>query len=156
MPTTPILLPLLSVLAGSVTASTQNTSPDEQAIVGVLEKFADGWNRHDAKAFSMVFAEDADFTNVVGRSAHGRSLVEQFHAPVFATIFKESHQTITSVAVRFVKPDIAAVDAGWEMTGVKDPEGKLRPSRKGLLNFIFAKTSGRWEILVMHNMDLPG
>jgi hypothetical protein len=34
---------------------------DQQAIVAVIDRFVEAWNRHDAKAFAAVFAEDADF-----------------------------------------------------------------------------------------------
>jgi hypothetical protein len=40
------------------------------------------------------------------------------------------------------------------MTGVIDAQGSLRPDREGLLNFVMTKSAGRWEILVMHNLDL--
>ena len=66
---------------------------DEQAIVELINGFVDGWNRHDAKAFAAVFVEDADFTNWRGAGASGRSKIEEFHAPMFATIFKNSHQS---------------------------------------------------------------
>ena len=128
---------------------------DEEAIRKVLSDFVGAWNKHDAKAFSMVFAGDADFTNVRGVSAQGRAEVEKFHAPRFATKFKDTHQTITAVKIRFIKPDVAAVDARWEMTGAKTPEGKGIPLRKGLLNFVMTKEGETWFIAVMHNMDLP-
>jgi len=101
-----------------------------------------------------VFAEDADFTNVRGIGASGRQKIEDFHAPVFATIFSKSHQEYTDVKTRFIRPDIAAVDVHWKMTGVIDAQGSPRPDREGLLNFVMAKNAGRWEILVMHNLDL--
>jgi uncharacterized protein (TIGR02246 family) len=82
----------------------------------------------------MVFAEDADFTNVRGMSAHGRPDVEKFHAPRFATTFKDSLQKMTEIKIRFIRPDVAAVDAWWEMTGAKTQEGQVIPLRKGLLN----------------------
>ena len=44
---------------------------DEELIKKVLTDFTDAWNKHDAKAFSNVFTEDADFTNVAGRGASG-------------------------------------------------------------------------------------
>jgi hypothetical protein len=40
---------------------------------------------------------------------------------MFATRFKDTHLTITDTKIRFVTPDIAAVDAHWEMTGRKVP-----------------------------------
>jgi ketosteroid isomerase-like protein len=70
---------------------------DRQAIVAVIDRFVDAWNRHDAKAFAAVFAEDADFTNWRGTGASGRSKIEEFHAPLFATIFKNSHQSYTTI-----------------------------------------------------------
>ena len=128
---------------------------DEEEIQKVLAQQADAWNRHDAKAFSIVFAEDADFTNVVGMSAHGRAEIEKFHAPMFATRFKDTHLNITNTKIRFIKPDVAAVDGWWLMTGAKTQEGKEIPLRRGLLNFVMTKEGGQWFITVMHNMDLP-
>jgi uncharacterized protein (TIGR02246 family) len=127
---------------------------DQRAIVAVIDRFVDGWNRHDAKAFAAVFAEDADFTNWRGTSASGRSKIAEFHAPIFATIFKNSHQRYTGIKTRFIRPDVAAVDVHWEMTGATDAQGNPRPYRQGLLNFVMAKNAERWQILVMHNLDL--
>lgn len=128
---------------------------DEERIRKVLANFIEAWNKHDAKAFSLVFAEDADFTNVRGMSAHGRAEVEKFHAPRFATTFKDSHQKMTEIKVRFIRTDVAAVDAWWEMTGAKTQEGQDIPLRKGLLNFVMTKEGDKWFITVMHNMNLP-
>ena len=142
-----LLFPLL------FTAQT-SAETDEHAIRAVMDRFMDAWNHHDAKAFAAVFAEDADFTNVRGIGASGRQKIEDFHAPVFATIFSKSHQEYTDVKTRFIRPDIAAVDVHLKMTGVIDAQGNPRPDREGLLNFVMAKNAGRWEILVMHNLDL--
>jgi uncharacterized protein (TIGR02246 family) len=127
---------------------------DAQQIHGVMDAFVDAWNRHDAKAFAAVFAEDADFTNWRGMGASGRSKIEEFHAPLFATIFKNSHQTMTDINIRFVRADVAAVEVHWDMTGQTDALGNARPPRQGILNFVMAKNDGKWQIVVMHNLDL--
>jgi len=108
-----------------------HSTEDTTKIRQVMSNFVDAWNHHDAKSFSMVFAEDADFTNVRGMSAHGRAAIEQFHAPLFATFFKSSRQTITEIKIRFLKPDVAAVTASWEMSGARNADGTERPLRKG-------------------------
>ena len=143
---------LMSISSPGISAQ---SAKDEEGIREALTGFVGAWNKHDAKAFSMVFAEDADFTNVVGMSAHGRADVEKFHAPMFATRFKDTNQKMTRTKIRFIKPDVAAVDAWWEMTGAKGPEGQDIPLRKGLLNFVMTREGGKWFITVMHNMDLP-
>jgi uncharacterized protein (TIGR02246 family) len=144
------------VLAGSAVGGSTTAAPgsDEDAIRGVLANFVEAWNKHDAKAFSMAFAEDADFTNVVGRTARGRKEVEAFHAPRFATQFKKSNQKIVGSTIRLIKPDVAAVDARWEMTGAMGSDGQDIPLRKGLLSFVMTKDGNTWLITVMHNMNL--
>lgn len=153
-----LLFLILSAYAADQTMSGQarltGDVKEEERIRKVLADFMEAWNRHDAKAFSMVFAEDADFTNVGGKSAHGRAEVEKFHAPRFASKFKDTNLKIMKSHIRFIKPDVAAVDAWWEMTGSKSPEGQEIPLRKGLLNFVMAKEGNEWFITVMHNMDL--
>jgi uncharacterized protein (TIGR02246 family) len=142
-------------MAGGAEAKGPAEAAGEAGIRSVLAAFVEAWNKHDAEAFAMVFAEDADFTNVRGVGAHGRTEIASFHAPIFATTFKESRQKIVDARIRFIKPDVAAVDAWWEMTGAKTRDGQEIPLRKWLLNFVMTKTDSHWLIAVMHNMDLP-
>src|ERR1700732_1911654 len=96
----PLLLTLISTSASGQTSgdkSTPSQEADDKAIRQVLTGFVEAWNHHDAKAFSMVFAGDADFTNVRGMTAHGRTEVEKLHAPRFAINFKASNQKITEI-----------------------------------------------------------
>jgi hypothetical protein len=60
---------------------------------------------------------------LAGPGARGRSQIDQFHAPMFATIFKNSHQTHTAIKTRFIRSGVAAVDVGWEMTCALDADG---------------------------------
>jgi hypothetical protein len=73
---------------------------------------------------------------------------------MFATIFSKSHQEYTDIKTRFIRPDVAAVDVRWKMTGAIDAQGNPRPEREGLLSFVMAKNAGHWEIVVMHNFDI--
>jgi uncharacterized protein (TIGR02246 family) len=127
---------------------------DQQAIVAVMDRFVGAWNQHDAIAFAAIFAEDADFTNWRGEGASGQAKIEAFHAPMFATIFKDSHLRYTAIKTRLIRPDVAAVDVQWHMTGVTDAQGNPRPDRRGLLSFTMEKSVGQWQIVVMHNLDL--
>jgi uncharacterized protein (TIGR02246 family) len=127
----------------------------EQAIEGLARALEGAWNRHDARALGEPFAEDADFTNVFGMLARGRAAIEALHAPLFKTMFTDSRLTITETRVRLIRPDVAAVDVKWTMTGARDPHGNPWPQRVGLLNWIVTRHGERWLIDVSHNMDLP-
>jgi uncharacterized protein (TIGR02246 family) len=126
----------------------------EAGIRAVLAALVEAWNEHDAQSFSMVFAEDADFTNVRGMGARGRAEIAKFHVPVFATAARVSQLKILDSRIRFIKPDVAAVDARWEMTGARTPDGNEIPLRKGLMIFLMTREGDPWLIRVMHNMDL--
>jgi uncharacterized protein (TIGR02246 family) len=128
---------------------------EKDSIDRSLKSFEQAWNKHDANALSLLFASDADFTNVFGMPAHGREAIEQFHAPMFSSMFKSSILTIVETKIRFIKPDVAAVDAHLKMNGATDPTGNPWPDRKGLMNFIMTPDHSGWVITVMHNMDIP-
>lgn len=128
---------------------------DNESIENILKDFAGGWNEHDVKKFSKVFAIDADFTNVMGVSKQGRTGIEEMHAPLFKTIWAHSILKISQTKIRFIKSDVAAVDAFWDLDCLKAPDGTDIPSRNGLLSFIITKQKNSWLITVMHNMDLP-
>src|SRR5579859_4992560 len=103
----------------------------------------------------MTFTEDCDFTNVRGAHVHGRANTEAFHAQVFATIFKDSHQTAHIRSIRFLTPDTAAVDVDWQMTEAGNPDGSPGPERRGLLDWVMSRhADGSWLIEVMHNTEL--
>jgi uncharacterized protein (TIGR02246 family) len=142
-------------LSGPVFGQTAQMVHDSQDIQILLDNLAKAWNVHDAKAFSMGFSEDADFTNVVGMSAHGRDSIEKFHEKPFATWFKNSSLKITEKKIRYITGDITEVDVWWEMTGAQAPSGKDIPLRKGLINLVITRSGDKWLILIMHNMDLP-
>lgn len=146
---------LTSAMGQTANNKSKVVNKNEAAIHKVVADFMEAWNRHDAKAFSLLFVEDADFTNVAGIGASGRTEIEKFHAPRFATTFKNSLQKAINTRIRFVKSDVAGVDVKWEMTGATDREGNITALRQGLLNFVMAKTNSKWHIVIMHNMNLP-
>jgi len=129
--------------------------PAERAVEGIAEILVEAWNRHDARAFAAAFAEDAAFTNVFGMRASGRSAIERFHAPVFATIFKDSYLVAVERRARLLRPDVATLEILWEMSGARDPHGAEWPKRRGLINLVATRRRDGWRIDEMHNMDLP-
>lgn len=128
---------------------------DEREIRAIPEAFAAAWNIHDAAALSRPFHPDADFTNVFGMRASGREAVERFHAPIFETMFRNSHLVVDDVSVRRLRPDVAVVDVRWTMSGATAPTGESWPDRRGLMDLVCSKEGGDWGIAAMHNMDLP-
>lgn len=105
-----ILIAALSTILifnASTRSQPATNTQDEDGVKELITAFADAWKNHDAKAFSLLFTEDADFTNVVGKRKKGRAEIEAHHKPGFETKWKNSYQKITPNTIRFIKPDVA-------------------------------------------------
>jgi len=101
----------------------------------------------------MPFAEDGDFTNVSGLYLHGRKDFEARFTELFTTRLKTAHRTATVRHIRFVTPDVAAVDAEWELVGSKASDGSENPVRKGLFNFVLTRQNGHWVFTVFEESE---
>jgi uncharacterized protein (TIGR02246 family) len=113
----------------------------------------EAWNRHDVRAFTRVYSDDAELTTVIGTTVRGRRAIHDHHAEIFETIFKKSHLTPGEIRIRFLSPEIAVADIRWEMIGALEWDGKEIPVRNGLLHWIVKRERAGWRVKVMHNQE---
>jgi uncharacterized protein (TIGR02246 family) len=135
-------------------AQSNSADADSAAIRQLVAQLIEAFNRHDAQGWAAPFLEDGDFTNVTGLTRHGRKEVEERFKGLFAMRLKDAHRTATVKHIRFVKPDVAAVDADWELVGSKDANGAENPVRKGLFTWVMVKQDGRWMFADFHESEL--
>ncbi len=149
---------LLSLGVTSASVAMDKQINDEVGVNAVVHGFEDAWNRHDMDAFSMLFATDADFVNVVGMRWVGRDAIKQHHAASHATIFKSSTLKIGNTTVRFLKADVATTRSGWMLSGITSETGQIAPTRTGILTHVLERIDGRWLIVLTQNTDIakPG
>jgi uncharacterized protein (TIGR02246 family) len=127
---------------------------DEGAVNSVLRAFEEAWNRHDMDSLANLFADDADFVNVLGKQWLGRAAIKEAHVASHTTILKNSRLAIGQTSVRFLKPDVAVTRSRWDLTGHTTPAGVGAPPRKGILTNVLVKSKGRWQIVVTQNTDI--
>lgn len=150
-----LLIVVFALTATTCQAQETGRAGDTQAIRRILDTYQTAWNAHDAHAFAQIFASDAQFVNVRGIVyPGGRAGIEKAHAPLFKTMFRQSHNTTNGVRLRFLRPDVAVADVRWQMMGSTDHQGRLRPLVRGLRNMVLTKTHGRWQIVEFHNMEI--
>ncbi len=148
-----ILVVAFSLAISPARGQSKSTETDSAAIRQVITDFIDAFNRHDAHAWAMPFAEDGDFTNVTGLYLHGRKDFEARFTELFTTRLKTAHRTATVRHIRFVTPDVAAVDAEWELVGSKASDGSENPARKGLFNFVVTRQNGHWVFTIFQESE---
>ena len=108
-------LALVAILTQKIFGADQNEN--EAQIRNVVQtQQQEAWNRHDAKAYSALFTQDADLINVVGWWWKGRPQIEQKLTDAYTFVFRESTLNINEVEVKFLTPDILwrMFDGLWE------------------------------------------
>lgn len=127
---------------------------EEQAVKAVQIVFQESWNQHDMEKLASLFADDADFVNVLGMRWVGRAAIKEAHIQTHNSIFKKSRLTINETNVRFVKPDVAVTRSFWNLVGHTTPTGEPGPPRKGIVTNVLVKQNDKWEIIVTQNTDI--
>ncbi len=128
---------------------------EELTLSSVVSRFIEAWNSHDMKAFANLFAEDADFVNVIGLWWKGRSDIQKQHELLHATRMKDTQLTSTGVSIRRLDPDYAIIHNTWELRGDEGAEGwQIGEVRKGIVVHVLQKVSEGWLIVSSQNTEI--
>jgi uncharacterized protein (TIGR02246 family) len=127
---------------------------DAAAIKQTIAAYSEAFNRHDGHAQALTYTEDADLTNTRGMSYHGRKEIEGRFTFNFSGRYKDAHRTDNVTKIWMLTPEIALVQARFEMTGAKADDGSVIPVRKGLIDPLMRKQpDGHWLISIFHEAE---
>jgi uncharacterized protein (TIGR02246 family) len=152
---TVVLCCIVSVsLPSDVTGQASTSSGDLPGVLKTIGAFRTSLEGGDARAFADLFALEADFTNIVDQSVHGRDSIYYHHVKVFKNRPPTRTVRVLSHTVRFLKPDVAAVEIRWENKHKRAPDGSKLPDRDGVWVSIMTRESGQWYFTVVRNVML--
>ncbi|MET7620352.1 SgcJ/EcaC family oxidoreductase [Streptomyces sp. NPDC005408] len=120
---------------------------------------AEHWAKGDAGRFAANFAEDCDFTTVRGDKPSGRVGIAAGHEALFRTVYRGSTLVARVRDIRYLRDDIATVNAESEITGA---DGTVLARTHALAVVELDAGAGQWSITAFHNMvplsttDTPG
>ncbi|MBV9848213.1 MAG: SgcJ/EcaC family oxidoreductase [Armatimonadetes bacterium] len=124
---------------------------DGEAIHHIVARFVAAWNDGDSAAIAALFAEEADFINVLGAHDRGRASIEASHRFIFDTIYRGSRNRYTVETIRFIRPDVAVAFLRAHLTfhaGERTGEIHARPT------MVLAKEGADWRIVVFQNTKI--
>ena len=127
-------------------------APDEMP-----RAFAAAWMARDADALAALFAEDADFVNVVGLWWEDRAAIRTAHHYGLTTFFRDSRLSVGRVKLRALGPDAAVVHARMILIGQRAPDGAEAGARHTILSFVMERGEAGWLCVSAQNTDIvPG
>ena len=144
-----LLLPA-AVLLFAVPAFAQ--SSDDKDIRAIGAQIQSSWNKADAKEIADLFLTDGDYISSTGRTARGRDELQKAFAAQWSGVYKGTKLSHTLTNVRFLRKDVAIADGAFEITGMRDSNGKLMPTRSGLSTVIAARKGERWYVAALRGM----
>lgn len=118
--------------------------------------FRDAWMARDGDAIGRLFAEDADFVNVVGIWWEDRAAIARAHGYALGSFFVGTRLSVGRVKVRRLG-DTAVVHARVRLTGQTAPDGSEAGPRTTILVFVLAQRDNGWTCVAAQNTDVvPG
>lgn len=120
--------------------------------------FVQAWNERRAENIAGLFAEDAEFINVVGLWWHDRQAIFKAHDYGLKTIFNDSKLEVRQIKVRAMAEEFAIVYARMRLSG-QTPIGEVEQAgvRFNIFTFVVKKYPEGWLCESAHNTDqIPG
>ena len=120
---------------------------------GVLKRFLEAWNSHDAKTLGSCFRVDGDFVNVFLQKVSGRWGIEQMHRHPFDTVMSHALLEEEKLEVRDIDAHTVTFDLWWRVTGATSPDGSPVPERRGLMYLVTEIKDGEALFVALRNLD---
>jgi uncharacterized protein (TIGR02246 family) len=133
------------VVSGQVGIESKSAArdADREQINTILQGVEEAWNKHDMRALANLFHEDGVWILWTGHVWTGRKAIEEGHAEVHRTVFRNSVQREQLEELTFVGPDAAVLRYCSTLKGDERAPDKLVRSRKIM---VVTKRDGGWKI----------
>jgi uncharacterized protein (TIGR02246 family) len=120
-----------------------NAAKDREEITSILGRWEEAWKTHDMTAFASLFHEDGVWVLWTGDVWTGRRVIEERHAAVHKTFFRNAVQRERLEELTFVGPDAAIVRFCSVLTGDERAPTEVIRSRKFL---VVTKRQEAWKV----------
>ena len=131
---------------------THQISPaDDNAVRGILKDQETAWNKHDMKAFTRAFRDDAQGINVVGMYWQGKAEFSKHLTDFHATFLKNCEEYLEEVQVHSIGEGYAIAVSIWKVDAFIGPGGVEIPACRHRSTSVLAKGADGWEVVHFHN-----
>ena len=135
-----------ALFIGATGSASAGGAQDEAAVRALGDNFAKAFVEKNAELRASLFAEDGTFVTPVGDFLQGRAkMVKDFGSEAQA-VNGSTQAAFSNYRVRFIKPDVAVVDAVLTLHSVNAPDGTVIPVIPVNFFYVAARHGDRWLI----------
>ena len=134
---------LVICAAGSANAQTR----DEAAVRALGDSFVKAFVQKNAEQRASLFAQNGTFVTPVGDFLQGHAaMVKDFGPEAEQAVSATTQAAFSNWRIRFIKPDVAVVDALLTLHNIKGPDGTIIPLIPVNFFYVAARHGNQWLI----------
>ena len=135
-----------TLVIGATGSARGGQSRDEAAVRALGDNFAKAFVEKNAELRASLFAEDGTFVTPVGDFLQGRATMVKDFGSEAQTVNGSTQAAFSNYRVRFIKPDVAVVDAVLTLHNVNGPDGTVIPVIPVNFFYVATRHGDRWLI----------
>jgi len=135
-----------ALVIGAIGTASAGGAQDEAAVRGLGDTFAKAFIEKNPELRASLFAENGTFVTPVGDFLQGRvAMVKDFGSEAQA-VNGTTQAAFSNYRIRFIKPDVAFVDALLTLHNVNGPDGTTIPVIPVNFFYVAVRHANRWLI----------
>ena len=136
-----------ALVIGAAGSARAGETRDETAVRALGDTFANALVQKNAELRASIFAEDGTFVTPQGAFLQGRgAMVKDFGPEAQQAVNDRTQAAFSNYRVRFIKRDVAVVDALLTVRNVNGPNGTIVPAVPVNFFFVAVRHADRWLI----------
>jgi uncharacterized protein (TIGR02246 family) len=136
-----------ALVIGAAGSAIAGQAQDEAAVRALGDTFAKAFVQKNAELRASLFAENGTFVTPVGDYLQGRvAMVKDFGPEAQQAVNGSTQAAFSNYRVRFIKPDLAVVDALLTVHNVNGPDGTIIPVIPINFFYVAARHGDKWQI----------
>jgi len=136
-----------TLVIGATAAAREGDTRDEAAVRALGDAFAKAFVQKNADLRASLFAEDGTFVTPVGHLLQGRvEMVKDFGPEAQQAVNGTTQAAFSNYRVRFLKPDVAIVDALLTVRNASGSDGTIIPAIPIDFFYVAVRRGDHWLI----------
>ena len=136
-----------TLVIGVTGSASAGQTQDEAAIRALGDNFAKAFVQKNAEQRASLFAENGTFVTPVGDFLQGHvAMVKDFGPEAQQAVNGNTQAAFSNYKIRFIKPDIAVVDAVLTVHNVNGPDGTVIPVIPINFFYVASRHGDHWLI----------
>ena len=135
-----------TLVIGATGSASAGQTQDEAAVRALGDNFAKAFLQKNPEQRASLFAENGTFVTPVGDFLQGHvAMVKDFGSEAQA-VTATTQAAFSNYRVRFIKPDLAVVDALLTLHNINGPDGTVIPQIPVNFFYVAARHGDQWLI----------